>query len=110
MDKIEKCEVCEIRFPDIENLKAEVRIQQHMKTPHVVPCAKCDKTFVSITHKMFHQYLSHKPLCPHCNKLCEGKCSGIYSIATEKEGGKTMEMMKQGSINSISDTENTVKE
>ena len=110
MGKIEKCEICEIKFYDIGNLKAEVRVQQHMKISHIVPCAECEKTFVSISHKTFHQHFSHKPLCPHCKELCEGYCSSLYSVAAEKVGGKTMEMMKQGIIDTISDTENTVEE
>ena len=32
MGKIEKCDVCEIRFPDIGNLESEVRVRRHMKT------------------------------------------------------------------------------
>ena len=80
-----------------------------MKTSHIVPCEKCDKMFVSITHKKFHQYFSHEPQCPHCNQLCEGRCSGLYGVAAEKEGGKTMEMMKQGSNRAVNDTESTVK-
>ena len=109
MNEIEKCDICEIRFPTIGNLESEVRVRQHMKNPHSVPCAKCDKMFVSTAHKVFRQYFSHEPLCPHCNNLCEGRCSGLHGVAAEKEGRKTMEIMKQGS-NSLNDTESTVKE
>ena len=80
-----------------------------MKASHIVPCAECEKTFVSISHKTFHQHFSHKPLCPHCKELCEGYCSSLYSVAAEKVGGKIMEMTKQGIIDMISDTENRVE-
>ena len=109
MGKIEECEICEIKFYDIGNLKAGVRVKRHMKTSHTVPCNNCEKTFVSISHKTFHQHLSHKLLCPHCQELCEGYCSSLYSVAPEKVGGKTMEITKQGIIDTISDTENTVE-
>ena len=92
------------------SLKSETRVQQNMKAPHLVPCEKCDKKFVSITHKQFHRYFSHEPQCPHCNHFCEGKCSGLFGAAAEKEGRKGMEMMKQGSISTINDTEGTVEE
>ena len=61
MSKIGKCDVCGIIFPDIGDLESEVRVRHHMKTPHVVPCAKCDKKFVSTAHQVFHQYsrMSH---------------------------------------------------
>ena len=81
-----------------------------MKISHILPCAECDKKFVSVSHKTFHEHFSHRPLCPHCKELCEGKCSSLYSVAAEKVGGKIMEMMRQGSIDTISDTENTVEE
>ena len=110
MGKVKKCDECEIRFPSIGSLKSETRVQQHMKVPHMVPCEKCDKMFVSITHKKFHRYFSHEPQCPHCNQLCEGRCSGLYGVAAEKEGGGTMEEMKQGRISTINDTEGTVEE
>ena len=109
MGKVKKCDECEIRFPSIGSLKTETRVQQHMKAPHMVPCEKCDKMFVSITHKKFHRYFSHEPQCPHCNQLCEGRCSGLYGVAAEKEGRKAMEMMKQESISTIDDTESTVE-
>ena len=109
MAKIEECERCEIKFYDIGNLKAGVRVKRHMKTLHTVPCEKCEKTFVSISHKAFHQYLSHNLACPHCEKICEGYCSSLYSVATEKVGGKIMEMTKQGITDMISDSENVVE-
>ena len=51
MVKIEECEKCEIKFYDIGNLKAKVRVKRHMKTLHTIPCEKCEKTFVSLSHK-----------------------------------------------------------
>ena len=109
MGKLQKCNDCEIIFPSMGNLKSEARIQQHMKARHMVPCKKCDKMFVSITHTLFHRYFSHEPICPHCNQLCERKCSGIFGTAAEKEGRRAMEMMKQESINTVDGTESTVE-
>ena len=100
MGKVKKCDECEIRFPTMGSLKSETRVQQHMKAPHLV----------SITHKLFHRYFSHEPIWSHCHQLCEGKCSGIFGAAAEKEGRKAMEMMKQGSISTINDTEGAVEE
>ena len=110
MSKFGKCDVCGIIFPDIGDLESEVRIHHHMKTPHVVPCAKCDKKFVSTAHQVFHEYFSHDPLCPHCHKLCEGRCSSLHSVAAEREGRKTMEMVTRGSNKAVDDTESSVKE
>ena len=109
MGKVKKCDECEIRFPSIGSLKSETRVQQHMKAPHLVPCEKCDKMFVSIAHKLLHRYFSHEPQCPHCHQLCKGKYSGIFGTAAEKEGRRAMEMMKQESINTVDGTESTVK-
>ena len=110
MSKIGKCDVCGIIFPDVGDLESEVRVRNHMKTPHVVPCAKFDKKFVSTAHQVFHEYFSHEPLCPHCDKLCEGRCSSLHSVAAEREGRKIMERMTRGSNKAVDDTESSVRE
>ena len=110
MAKIEECEKCEIKFYDIGNLKARVIVKRHMKTLHTIPCEKCEKTFVSPSHKAFHQYLSHNLECPHCYRICEGHCSSRFSAQTEKVGGKIMEMTKQGITDMISHSESMIEE
>ena len=49
MTKTEECERCEIKFYDIGNLKAGVRVKRHMKTLHTIPCEKCEKSIPRIS-------------------------------------------------------------
>ena len=109
MGKVSKCDECELGFPSIGSLKSEARVQRHKKIPHMVPCGKCDSMFVSMTHRNFHRYFTHEPRCPHCYQLCDGRCSGLYGVAAEKEGRGAMEAMKEGRISTINDTEGTVE-
>ena len=108
--KLQKCNDCEIIFPSLGNLESDARVQEHMKARHMVPCEKCDKMFVSIAHKRYHEHFSHELQCPQCHRLCEGRCSGIVGAAAENVGKIAMKMMKQESINTIDDTEKAVEE
>ena len=110
MAKIEECERCKIKFYDIGNLKAKVRVNRHMKTLHTIPCEKCEKTFVSLSHKAFHEFLSHNLGCPHCNRTCEGHCSSCFSAQTEKVGAERMEMTKQGITKMVNHSESLLEE
>ena len=109
MGEFKECELCEIKFYDIGDLKAEVRVQRHTRVSHTVPCNICEKTFVSITHNTFHQHFSHNIVCPHCEAFCEGYCSSLYSVGTEKAGGKIMEMTEQGIMDRTRDVESRVE-
>ena len=59
MGEISKCTTCGLKFPSLEGLKSEVRLQQHEKTAHKVPCGECDLVFVSRTHLNFYLRYSH---------------------------------------------------
>ena len=101
MTKIEECKKCEFKFHDIGELSARVRMRRHMRTLHTIPCEKCEKTFVSVSHKAVHKYLSHDIKCTNCEKVCEGHCSRLFSIETEKAGGEKMEMANKELRNTI---------
>ena len=105
MGKVSKCDKCELGFPSIGSLESEARVQRHEKIPHMIPCGKCDSMFISMTHRNFHLYFTHECQCPHCYKFCDGRCSGLYGVATETAGRKAMEAMKLDKNSAIEDTE-----
>ena len=94
MGKNSKCITCELRFPSLEGLKSEVRLQRHEKTPHKIPCGECDLVFISRTHLNFQLRYSHDCRCQHCYTLCEGSCSETYASAIETAGNVAMEKEK----------------
>ena len=85
-------------------------MKRHMRTEHTIPCDICGKYFVSSSHKAVHKHLSHNLKCTYCGRTCEGYCSRYFSAATEKVGGKRMEMTKQGITNMIARSEKVIEE
>ena len=106
---MKRCSKCEIGFTNIGKLESEARVQRHEMIKHTVPCEKCDLKFISMTHRNFHRYFTHEPQCPHCYKNCDGRCSGLYGVAAEKEGRKVMEAMTLDKNSVIEETERTVE-
>ena len=94
MGKVSKCDDCELGFPSVGSLESEARLQRHKRTPHKIPCGECDLMFISMMHLRFHLHFTHDCRCPHCYTFCEGRCSGLYGVATETAGREAMEAME----------------
>ena len=105
MGEISKFETCELGFPNLGSLESEVRLQQHRRTPHRVPCGECDLVFVSRAHVRFHLRYSHDCRCQHCYSFCDSSCSGYYGLAKEAAGSEAMEEEKIEKNIIVKDTE-----
>ena len=108
MMKVEKCNECNFKFHDIGKFPARLRAKRHKKIEHTIICEICENKFVSTTHRAVHKYLSHDIKCTNCEKVCEGHCSRLFSIETEKAGGERMEMTKKGLTDMIDHSENVI--
>ena len=108
MIKVEECNECGFKFHDIGKFPARLRVKRHKKTKHTITCEICEKKFVSTSHRAVHKYLTHNVKCTYCEKVCEGHCSRLFSIETEKAGGKRMEMTKKELRNMIDHSENVI--
>lgn len=106
--KVQKCNECNFKFHDIGKFPARIRAKLHKKIEHTIICEICENKFVSTTHRGVHKYLSHDIKCTNCGKVCEGHCSRLFSIETEKAGGEKMEMANKELRNTIEFSEKVI--